>query len=54
MAEALRSLPSQSPPSVVKIPGLLDGLEIIRDLVDARFSRTRKGLADLSLVQSAY
>jgi predicted glycosyltransferase len=54
MAEALRSLPSQSPPSVVKIPGLLDGLEIIRDLVDARISRTRKGLADLSLVQSAY
>jgi predicted glycosyltransferase len=35
MAEALRALPSQPRPSEVVMPGLLDGLDVIRDRVSA-------------------
>ena len=34
MAAALRALPAQRRPSTVAIPGLLDGLEVIRDAVE--------------------
>ncbi|HEV7439035.1 MAG TPA: glycosyltransferase [Methylobacterium sp.] len=33
MAAALRALPSQAPPSRVVVPGLLDGLDVIRERV---------------------
>jgi hypothetical protein len=39
MAAALRALPDQPRPSDVTIPGLLDGLEVIR----TRFARTLEG-----------
>ena len=35
MAAALRALPDQAPPSRVVVPGLLDGLEVIRARFDA-------------------
>jgi predicted glycosyltransferase len=34
MADAIRALPAQPRPSEVRIPGLLDGLDVIGDLVD--------------------
>lgn len=37
MAEAIRALPAQPRPSEVRISGLLDGLEVIGDLIDALF-----------------
>jgi predicted glycosyltransferase len=49
MAEALRALPQQSRPSEVTIPGLLDGLDVIRRrfgaALDGRTQRTRYGQA---------
>ncbi|MFO1153156.1 MAG: glycosyltransferase [Rhodospirillales bacterium] len=39
MAAALHALPAQPRPSAVAIPGLLDGLEVIRDAVDDLLAR---------------
>ncbi|MDB5559445.1 MAG: hypothetical protein JWQ36_2379 [Enterovirga sp.] len=41
MAEALRSLPAQKKPSDVVIPGLLDGLEVIKGRFSAAIEATR-------------
>ena len=39
MAAALHALPTQVRPSAVAIPGLLDGLEVIRDAVEGLLAR---------------
>ena len=42
MAEALRALPQQPRPSEVVIPGLLDGLDVIRDRVGLALDNARR------------
>ncbi|MFO1118724.1 MAG: glycosyltransferase [Rhodospirillales bacterium] len=42
MAAALRALPSQPRPSEVRIPGLLDGLEVIGGRIDRWLDRPRR------------
>jgi predicted glycosyltransferase len=42
MAEALRSLPSQPRPSEVTVPGLLDGLDVIRGRFAAALDAARR------------
>jgi predicted glycosyltransferase len=53
MAAALRALPTQPRPSKVRIPGLLDGLELIGDLVDRWLDHPHAPPARLSLVGEA-
>jgi predicted glycosyltransferase len=43
MAEALMALPDQAPPSAAAIPGLLDGLERVNDLVTPWLTARRPG-----------
>jgi hypothetical protein len=43
MAQALRGLAQQPRPSEVTIPGLLDGLDRIRERFSAALARTRAG-----------
>ena len=45
MADALRQLPSQRPPSENLVPGLLDGLDSIHRLLGKRLSKYRRGRA---------
>ena len=45
MADALRRLPSQRPPSENPVPGLLDGLDSIHRLLGKRLSKYRRGRA---------
>jgi predicted glycosyltransferase len=47
MAQALRALPAQNKPSDVVVPGLLDGLDVIR----ARFSATLDGMPGLQAAE---
>ncbi len=47
MAEALRAMPEQNKPSEVVVPGLLDGLDVIR----ARFSAVLDGTAELQAAE---
>ena len=49
MAQALRRLPSQSRPSDVLIPGLLDGLDSIHRLLGKRLSQHRRSRAKLAV-----
>jgi predicted glycosyltransferase len=53
MAAALRDLPSQPKPSEVRISGLLDGLDVIGDLVDRWLGYTAIPARKLSLVHEA-
>ncbi len=50
MAEALNDLPLQAKPSEVSIPGLLDGMDVISDMVDTWLSKPRTVPAELTLV----
>ena len=50
MAQALNQLPSQTKPSQVSVPGLLDGLDVVGDMVDDWFSAPHKKPAELSIV----
>jgi predicted glycosyltransferase len=43
MAEALKALPEQTPPSTAAIPGLLDGLERVNALVTPRLTGRQPG-----------
>jgi predicted glycosyltransferase len=54
MAAALRDLPQQSRPSAVSIPGLLDGLEVIGDMVDELLAPKRRPVARQVSVQHAF
>jgi predicted glycosyltransferase len=51
MAAALRALPHQTKPSAVRIPGLLDGLEIIGGFVDRWLDRSAGQTRRLTLVR---
>jgi hypothetical protein len=53
MTAALRALPTQPRPSTVRIPGLLDGLEVIGELVDQWLDQRYAPPARLSLVGEA-
>jgi predicted glycosyltransferase len=50
MAAALRALPHQPKPSEVRIPGLLDGLEVIGDFVHRWLDQPARPARQLSLV----
>jgi predicted glycosyltransferase len=51
MAAALRALPHQPKPSAVRIPGLLDGLEVIGDFVHRWLDQPRRPPRQLTLVR---
>jgi predicted glycosyltransferase len=53
MAAALRALPHQPKPSDVRIPGLLDGLEIIGDFVHRWLDRPAASAQRLTLMHEA-
>jgi hypothetical protein len=53
MAAALRDLPGQPRPSEVRIFGLLDGLQVIGDLLDQWLGYRAIPARKLSLVQEA-
>jgi predicted glycosyltransferase len=53
MTAALRALPTQPRPSKVRIPGLLDGLEVIGELVDRWLAHPYAPPGRLSLVGEA-
>ncbi len=54
MAAALRALPAQPRPSQVRIPGLLDGLEVIGARIDRWLERPRRRLSRLMMVREAF
>lgn len=53
MAAAIRQLPHQQPPSAVRIPGLLEGLDMISELVERWLTPETRGIRKLSLVHDA-
>jgi predicted glycosyltransferase len=53
LATLLATLPKQRRPSDVRIPGLLDGLEVIADLVDQTFRLARRPRPHLSVVHQS-
>jgi hypothetical protein len=53
MAAALRALPHQPKPSDVRIPGLLDGLEVIGDFVHRWLDRPAASARRLTLMHEA-
>lgn len=54
MAAALRALPTQPRPSQVRIPGLLDGLDVIGTRIDRWLERPRRRLSRLFMVREAF
>ncbi len=50
MAARLRALPMQAKPSSVRVPGLLDGLSSIQEMVDATLLEPRRQRVRLSVV----
>jgi predicted glycosyltransferase len=50
MAALLRALPAQPRPSEVRLPGLLDGLSVINDMVDGMLRKPPRAAVRLSVV----